>query len=398
MTTENKNKTVTGALAEGQRWSAGRKREVVLRMLRGESVDALSRELNVEIYRLEQWRETPSDPSRTQPGHAPDRRADHGKRASLGTSEEARPFNQAEVVEMSQTISPGADKPYGIHRVCRIWEQARSSYYHAIHQCGANDQEPPRRRGPRPLISDEALLELIRADLASSPFAGEGHRKVWARLRIRDGIRVSRKRVLRLMRENHLLSPYRNRPKPAKKHDGKIITMAPNLMWGTDGTRVFTLEEGWVWIFAAVEHWNAECVGWHVCKKGDRYAALQPISMALNDLYGGVQADIARGLTLRMDHGTQYLSDHFLNQLKYWGITPSFAFISEPETNGVAERFNRTLKEQAIYGRVFRTVEDVRQAVKNFVELYNSEWRPEKNAFRSPREIRQNWLENHQAA
>lgn len=299
---------------------------------------------------------------------------------------------------MSQTISPGAQKPYGVQRICRIWEQARSSYYHTVRQCGTDDQAPPKRRGPRPSISNEALLEMIRADLASSPFKGEGHRKVWARLRIRDGVRVSRKRVLRLMRENHLLSPHRNRPKPAKKHDGKIITMAPNLMWGTDGTRVFTLEEGWVWIFAAVEHWNAECVGWHVCKKGDRYAALQPISMALNDLYGGVQADIARGLALRMDHGTQYLSDHFLNQLKYWGITPSFAFVSEPETNGVAERFNRTLKEQAIYGRVFRTVEDVRQAVKNFVELYNSEWRPEKNSFRTPREIRQEWLENRQAA
>ena len=57
MTTKNQNETVTGPLAEGQRWSAGRKREVVLRMLRGESVDALSRELNIEIYRLEQWRE-----------------------------------------------------------------------------------------------------------------------------------------------------------------------------------------------------------------------------------------------------------------------------------------------------------------------------------------------------
>ena len=44
-----------GALAPGQRWSAGRKREVVLRLLRGESLDALSRELGVEIYRLEQW-------------------------------------------------------------------------------------------------------------------------------------------------------------------------------------------------------------------------------------------------------------------------------------------------------------------------------------------------------
>jgi putative transposase len=299
---------------------------------------------------------------------------------------------------MSQTISPEAGKPYGVQRVCRIWEQARSSYYHASCKCRLDHQPPQRRRGPRPLISDEALLELIRVDLASSPFTGEGHRKVWARLRIRDGVRVSRTRVLRLMRENHLLSPYRNCPKTAKNHDGKIITLAPNLMWGTDGTRVFTLDDGWVWIFTAVEHWNAECVGWHVCKRGDRYAALQPISMALNGLYGSVQADVARGLALRMDHGTQYLSDHFLNQLKFWGITPSFAFVSEPQTNGVAERFNRTFKEQAIYGRVFRTVEDVRQAVENFVALYNREWRIEKNAFRSPWQVRQHWLENRRAA
>jgi len=57
MTEKNKNGSVADPLTEGQRWSAGRKREVVLRMLRGESVDALSRELGVEIYRLEQWLE-----------------------------------------------------------------------------------------------------------------------------------------------------------------------------------------------------------------------------------------------------------------------------------------------------------------------------------------------------
>ena len=296
---------------------------------------------------------------------------------------------------MSQTISPDTEKPYGVQRVCRIWEQARSTFYNAGRQVAGTT---PGRRGPRPSISDEDLLALIRHDLATTPFIGEGHRKVWARLRVREGVRVARKRILRLMRENHLLSPHRSRPKAPKAHDGKIITMAPNLMWGTDGTRVFTLDEGWVWIFAAVEHWNAECVGWHVCKKGDRYAALQPLSMALRNLYGGVQANIARGLSLRMDHGTQYLSDHFLNQLKFWGIAPSFAFVAEPQTNGVAERFNRTLKEQAIYGRVFRGVEDVREAVKTFVDLYNSEWRVEKNAFKSPQESRRNWQENRQAA
>lgn len=288
---------------------------------------------------------------------------------------------------MSQTTSSETGKAYGVERVCHIWEQARSSFYHRTRQDIAVSS--PKRRGPPPSISDEALLELIRADLATTPFTGEGHRKVWARLRVRDGVRVARKRVLRLMRENHLLSPHRSRSKPPKEHDGKIITLAPNLMWGTDGTRVFTLEAGWVWIFTAVDHWNAECVGWHVCKTGDRYAALQPISMALSRLYGSVGKGIARGLSLRMDHGTQYLSDHFLNQVKFWGITPSFAFVAEPQTNGVAERFNRTLKEQAIYGRVFRTVDDVRDAVKTFIELYNNEWRVEKNGFRSPDEIRQ---------
>ena len=49
--------TGVGPLGPNERWSAGRKREVVLRLLRGESVDALSRELGVEIYRLEQWRD-----------------------------------------------------------------------------------------------------------------------------------------------------------------------------------------------------------------------------------------------------------------------------------------------------------------------------------------------------
>ena len=45
-----------GAAAEVKRWSAGRKKEVVLRLLRGESVDAISREVSAPIYKLEQWR------------------------------------------------------------------------------------------------------------------------------------------------------------------------------------------------------------------------------------------------------------------------------------------------------------------------------------------------------
>ena len=69
---------------------------------------------------------------------------------------------------------------------------------------------------------------------------------------------------------------------------------------------------------------NAECVGWHVCKVGSRFAALDPIAQGLERLYGSLDADVARGLALRMDHGSQYLSDHFLKQIRYWGIPPQF--------------------------------------------------------------------------
>jgi transposase InsO family protein len=72
-------------------------------------------------------------------------------------------------------------------------------------------------------MPDAELLETIRAVLAASPFHGEGHRKVWARLRA-AGVRTSRRRVLRLMREADLLAPSRTgAPRGPRSHDGTIV-------------------------------------------------------------------------------------------------------------------------------------------------------------------------------
>lgn len=290
--------------------------------------------------------------------------------------------------------SPQTGQRYGLRRACRVLGYPRSSLYarQARRMARAAVVHRGRRRGPKPLITDEQLLAFIRMDLARTPFSGEGYRKVWARLRIMDGVRVARKRVLRVMRENHLLSPHRGRPKPPKDHKGTIITSAPDVMWGTDGSKVLTVEQGWGWIFSAVDHFNAECVGWHVCKIGNRFAALEPVSQGLTEHFGSVGREVARGLALRLDHGTQYLSDHFLKQVRFWGISPSFAFVSEPQTNGVVERFNRTLKEQVIHGRVFKNLEEVRQAVGEFVKTYNEQWRLEKLGYMTPVEARESFF------
>ncbi|MGF6368013.1 transposase InsO family protein [Paraburkholderia sp. RAU6.4a] len=82
-------------------------------------------------------------------------------------------------------------------------------------------------------------------------------------------------------------------------------------------------------------------------------------------------ADAGHGLSLRMDHGSQCTSDDFRGQIRFWGIAPSYAFVAEPQTNGVAERFNRTMKEQAIHGRIFKDLEEVRAAAIAFKDRCN---------------------------
>ena len=124
---------------------------------------------------------------------------------------------------MSRATSAGTGKPYGLERVCRVLGFPRSTIYASKDRESSNVVPlVAQRRGPKPKMPDAELLEAIRGDLAASPFTGEGHRKVWARLRILRDIRVSRTRVLRLMRENALLSPHRRPQGKSAQRDGTI--------------------------------------------------------------------------------------------------------------------------------------------------------------------------------
>src|SRR5438477_4216798 len=78
---------------------------------------------------------------------------------------------------MSRVISPVSGKPYGLAAVCRAWRLARSGVYRH------RTMLQPQRRGPLGAMSDDGLTAAIQGVLAASPFHGEGHRKVWARLR-----------------------------------------------------------------------------------------------------------------------------------------------------------------------------------------------------------------------
>jgi putative transposase len=285
---------------------------------------------------------------------------------------------------MSRQISPSTEQLYGLQRVTRIWGVSRATVYRHRRPAAAVAHKKP---GPLGAMPDEGLVAAIRRLLEDSPFHGEGYRKPWARLRCK-GIRTSRRRVLRLMREHCLLAHQRaGRPHGSKAHDGTIVTEQVDVVWATDLTSVMT-GEGQAAVFIAVDHCSAECVGIHASRRADRFEALEPIRQAVRERFGVFAKGVAADLRLRHDHGSQYVSHHFQSEIRFLGIESSPAFVREPEGNGCAERFIRTSKENLLRVQRFTTIEELRLALQAFKQLYNQTWIIERHGYRTPAQVR----------
>jgi len=290
---------------------------------------------------------------------------------------------------VSRAWSISAKRAYGKARVCRMWGVPRSTHY--ARRAAGKRLGCAMRRGRRPALPDDVLVDAIRLVLAEAEalgFRGEGYRKVWARLRHR-GIGVSKERVRRLMREHKLQAPHRvGEARGPQVHDGSIIPDAPNRMWGTDATQVATRLDGMATVFVAVDHFVGDVVGIHAARPGTRFEALEPIHQGIREHFGPLSEGIADGLLLRHDHGPQYMSHAFQRELRFLGIESSPSFVRAPEGNGVAERFIRTIKEQLLWVRTFDTVEELRLALLEFKARFNQHWLLQRHRYATPNQVR----------
>ena len=150
----------------------------------------------------------------------------------------------------------------------------------------------------------------------------------------------------------------------------------------TDATQIATVQDGKVWLFGVAEHWNAELLG-SACRQ-----ARDPLRSSSGRRHGGANSSPRRrrrrrGLALRHDHGSNFMSERFQKQIRSWGIAPSSPS-SESRKPMASSSALSDLKEQIVYGRIFQTVDEVRDAVRAFAARYNAEWLIEKNGHRSP--------------
>ena len=234
-------------------------------------------------------------------------------------------------------------RAFSAARVCRVWAVPRSRRYARA--------KGTRRTGRPPVLDDTMILALAKTVIAESEaagFHGEGYKKVHARLR-HKGVSIDKERLLRILREHQLLAPVRaGQYRGNRKHEGTIHTDRPDEMWGTDMTTTFVEGLGNAAVFIAVDHCTGELIGAHASGKANRFEAFEPIRQGLSERFGGYAEKVPIGLSIRHDHGSQYMSRWFQKGVRFLGMKSSPNFIRMPEGNGIAELFMRTLKENCL--------------------------------------------------
>ena len=265
-----------------------------------------------------------------------------------------------------------------IRKACEILRVSRSEYYDYLNRPKSNAQ-----------AGREALEGLVVEKF--EPRKGRyGHRRINRELR-RDGIVVSEKRVLAVMRRLGLQAKgtarKHRRAKPVEKGDPRVNLInrvfdvdARNRLWVGDITYIDT-DEGWLYLAAVIDAWHRKVVGWSMSGRITEKLAIDALEQAV----GREDPPDDFSLVFHDDQGSQYTSRAFQRCLESHGIAQSMSRPGNPWDNAVAESFFKTLKRELINDRRYKTRDEARQEVFKYVELYYNRQRlHSKNGYMAP--------------
>lgn len=272
--------------------------------------------------------------------------------------------------------------------MCRQLGVSRSGYY-----AWAKRPESQRKKSDRELSVEVAAVHRESRGTYGSP-------RVHAELRA-QGRCVSEKRVARLMQQQGLAAR-RRRPfvrTTESKHAHPVapnvvardfLPPGPNCTWAGDITYVWTAE-GWLYLAVVLDLFSRRVVGWSLSESIDRHLVLSALDMAL--------AGRAAAALYHSDRGSQYASDDYRARLAERGITCSMGRKGNCWDNAVVESFFSSLKMELVHIRSFRTREEAKLALFEYMEVfYNRRRRHSSLGYLSPAEYERTAEVQRQAA
>ena len=256
----------------------------------------------------------------------------------------------------------------------------RSTWYHwrTGHLRGR-----PVRRWPAPVVDAVAARTIETAH----KYTAWGHRKIWAMLRA-DGVAVSVSSVERAMRRADLLQPRRHlAERRALAARRKEVFLEPptrrNRVWQIDFTEFETTGHGTWRILVVVDYATKVCLAAAITGTSAARDAIESLEIAIEEaerLLGQPLADdcvdpdtgMPVQLTIVSDNGPAFKSAEFVHFFaRHAALRHVRTRHHAPETNGVVERFNRSLKYEHLYREEIRDVIALRDEVEAYRELYN---------------------------
>ena len=222
-----------------------------------------------------------------------------------------------------------------------------------------------------------------------------GYRRCWAHLKFVEHLPVNKKRILRVMREAGLgvtpnlrlratRTPTRSKPQPT----------APNQWWGIDMTKVLVESFGCVYVVVVLDWYTKKFVGYHIGLQSTAHHWLQAVDMAVNRQFpDGVRG---QALHLMSDNGCQPTSVAFIQTCATLGITQAFTSYNNPKGNADTERSIRTLKEECLWLREWRSPFEVGDALAWGFESINVSYLHSSLGYRTPESFEQQWISSHQ--
>jgi putative transposase len=273
---------------------------------------------------------------------------------------------------------------------CRVLLVSVSGY----HQHLARRRQIAQRRH----LNDEALLVHISAVYAENRGA-YGWPRIWRQLR-RQGIRVGKRRVQRLMQQHGIQARGKRRfrvtttdsrhdlPIAPNRLDRNFAAAAPNLAWVGDFTYIAT-EEGWLFLAVVIDLFSRKVVGWSMRPDMHRDLVIDALQMAWLGRSPGKQA----GLIFHSDRGSQYASEDFAKVLEHCSITPSMSRKGNCWDNASSETLFGSLKVERLHGQRFETIRAAKDETIAWLLWYNQTRMHSTLNYVSPVEFEQDWTE-----
>jgi putative transposase len=245
-----------------------------------------------------------------------------------------------------------------------------------------HDRSADQRRAP---VVDELLAARIHRLIQQHPTFG--YRRIWALLRFREGLRVNRKAVYRVLRVKGWFVHQRQPTAKPRVRARRSVAPASNLRWATDVTHIPCGRDGWGHLTAVIDCHDREIVGYEFALRGRAKEAERAMEEACIRRFGTLRPRGAKPI-VRSDNGLIFQSRRFRAACRDYGLRQEFITPYTPEQNGMIERFFRSLKEECVWQHSFRSFREAKQHVDRWIRWYNEERPHQALHYRSPSEYR----------